>query len=91
MEINFLEESKNKLVVEIKGESHSLCNVLKAEVWKNKAVKISGYQITHPLVGVPRLVIETTSGNPRQILIDAAKNIKKDAETFLKAFTKTVK
>ncbi|MBW2997594.1 DNA-directed RNA polymerase subunit L [Candidatus Woesearchaeota archaeon] len=91
MEINVLEESKNKLIVEIKGEGHALCNALKAELWKNKKVKVSGYNIAHPLVGIPKLVIETESGDPRKILTDAIKNVKKDADAFLKSFSKTVK
>ena len=91
MEINVLEESKNKLVVEIKGEGHALCNALKAELWKNKKVKIAGYNIAHPLVGIPRLVIETESGDPRKILLDAVKSVKKDADAFLKSFSKAVK
>jgi DNA-directed RNA polymerase subunit L len=91
MEINVLEDSKNKLVVEIKGEGHALCNALKTEIWNNKAVKVTGYNIAHPLVGIPKLVIETSSGNPRQILADAAKAVKKDAESFLKSFNKVMK
>jgi DNA-directed RNA polymerase subunit L len=91
MEINVLEESKNKLVVEIKGEGHALCNALKAELWNNKKVKIAGYNIAHPLIGVPKLVIETESGNPKDFLLDAAKAVKKDTDAFLKAFSKAVK
>lgn len=91
MEINVLEESKNKLIVELKGEGHALCNAVKAELWKNKKVKVTGYNIAHPLVGIPKLVIETDSGDPKKILIEAIKAVKKDAESFLKSFSKTVK
>ncbi len=91
MEINILEESKNRLVVEIKGESHALCNAVKTELWNNKKVKITGYNIAHPLIGVPKLIIETESGNPKDILMEAVKNVKKDSESFLKAFTKIAK
>ncbi len=90
MEINVLEESKNKLVVEIKGESHALCNAIKSELWKNKKVKTTGYNIAHPLVGVPKLIIESNS-DPKKLLVDAVKSVKKDADDFLKSFTKTVK
>ncbi|MBW2971758.1 DNA-directed RNA polymerase subunit L [Candidatus Woesearchaeota archaeon] len=91
MEINVLEDSKNKLVVEIKGEGHALCNALKAELWKNKKVKVAGYNVAHPLVGVPKMVIEVESGDPKKFLADAAKAVKKDADDFLKAFDKKVK
>jgi DNA-directed RNA polymerase II subunit RPB11 len=92
MEINVLEESKNRLVVEIKGEGHALCNALKDELRKNKKVKMAGYNIAHPLVGIPRLVIETDAGgDPKKLLADAAKAVKKDADAFLKSFSKSVK
>lgn len=91
MEINVLEGSKKKLVVEIKGESHSFCNALKAALWKDKKVKVTGYNIAHPLVGVPKLVIETESGDPKKILLDAVKSLKKDSDAFLKSFDKKVK
>lgn len=92
MEINVLEESKNKLVVELKGEGHALCNALKTELWKNKKVKVSGYNISHPLVGIPKLIIETESGgDPKKVLLEAIKNVKKDADAFLKSFSKKVK
>ena len=91
MEINVLEESKNRLVVEIKGEGHALCNALKTELWNSKKVKTTGYNIGHPLAGIPKLVIETDSGNPKELLVEAAKNVKKEAESFLKSFNKAVK
>ena len=91
MELNVLEDSKKKLVVEIKGEGHALCNALKSELWKNKKVHIAGYNIAHPLVGVPKLVIETESGAPKDALVDAAKKVKKEADDFLKAFNKIAK
>lgn len=91
MEINILEESKNKLVVEIKGEGHALCNALKDALWNSKKVKMAGYNIAHPLVGIPKLTIETESGDPKAALLDAAKQVRKDADAFLKSFTKAVK
>lgn len=91
MELKVLEDSKNKLIVEIEGEGHALCNALKSELWNNKKVDIAGYNIAHPLVGVPKLVIETDSGKPKEALVDAAKKIKKEADEFLKAFNKIAK
>jgi len=91
MEINILEESKDRLVVELVGADHALCNAIKSELWKNKKVKVSGYNIAHPLVGVPKIVVETESGDPKKVLADAVKAIKKDADDFNKAFVKKVK
>lgn len=89
MEIKILEESKDKLVVEIVGEGHALCNALKQELSGNKKVKVAGYNVEHPLIGVPKLVIEGT--DPKGALVEAAKAVKKEADAFVKAFDKAVK
>jgi DNA-directed RNA polymerase subunit L len=91
MELKVVEESKNKLVIDVKGESHTLCNVLKRELWKDKNVKVSGYYVDHPLVGTPRFVVETDGGNPKDALLTAVKNVKKDCDAFIKVFEKEVK
>ncbi|MBI4738949.1 DNA-directed RNA polymerase subunit L [Candidatus Woesearchaeota archaeon] len=48
MELKILEETKTKLVIDMTGEDHTLCNMLKKELWKNKHVKVAGYNIDHP-------------------------------------------
>ena len=91
MEIKVIESSKNKLVIDIIGEGHSLCNALNHELNNNKKVVSSGYFIDHPETGVPRFVIETSGGSPKDALIEAAKKLLKDNDKFLKAFNKEVK
>jgi DNA-directed RNA polymerase subunit L len=59
MEINVLEEKAKRLVFELKGEDHTLCNALREELWNDKSVTVAAYNINHPLVGVPKFIIET--------------------------------
>ena len=84
MEFTVLEESKTKLVFELKGETHTFCNVLKEELQHVKGVTIATYRISHPLVGVPQFQIETKSIEPRKALKEALATIKKKAEQFQK-------
>ena len=86
MEINITEESKDKLIVEIKGEGHGFVNALKNELNLSKDVKAAGYNINHPLVGVPKLIIH--GKDPKKRLTEAAKAVQKEADDFLKAFKK---
>ncbi len=86
MEIEIIEETKDKLVVEIRGEGHGFVNALKRELNKSKDVKAAGYNISHPLVGVPKLIVHGKDGK-KQLAV-AAKNIQKEANDFLKAFNK---
>lgn len=92
MEVNILEDSKNKFVFEIKGEGNALCNLLTKSLWNVNGVKISGYNIAHPLVGIPKVVVETDSKtDPRKAVLEACKTLSKDCDNFIKAFNKEVK
>jgi len=84
MEINILEESKKRMVFELKGETHSFCNVLKEALWKVKGVEIASYRIEHPLVGVPKFLIETKGIEPREALKKAVGELKKMGKEFKK-------
>jgi DNA-directed RNA polymerase subunit L len=84
MEINVLEDKKKRLVFELKGEGHTLCNVLRDELWNDKSVKVSAYNIAHPLVGIPKFIIETDGKAPKKALKDAIARLKKKNSDLLK-------
>ena len=91
MEIKILEEKKNRMIIELDGESHSFCNALKKELWNDKSVKSAGYNIEHPLVGIPKIVVETDGKDPKKALIDAAGRLKKQFDSMKSEFLKSVK
>ena len=66
MEFKILEESKNKLVFQLIGETHTFCNLLKDALQNVKGVEIATYRIDHPLVGVPQFLVETKSIEPKK-------------------------
>ena len=41
MNIEILEETKQKLVFKLKGEDHTILNLLRQELWNDEAVKIA--------------------------------------------------
>ena len=88
MEFNVKEESKTKLIFELKGETHTFCNALKQELQGVKGVTLATYRIDHPLVGVPMFQIETKGVEPRNALKTALANLKKKAEEFGKEIKK---
>ena len=91
MEIEILEEGKNKTVLKIKGEAHTLVNSLRKELWNVKGIKAAGYAVEHPTTGIYELIVETESGNPKDAILAAAKNLKKQNTDFLKAVQKELK
>ncbi len=89
MEINILEENGKSMVFEVKGENHTLCNVLKRELWSNKHVKTATYAIKHPLIGIPEISVETDGEiKPRKAVMDAADKLIDEVEKFGKEFKK---
>ncbi len=84
MEFIVIEESKTKLVFELKGETHTFCNLLKEEILSTKGVTTASYRVDHPLIGVPRFLVETKGAEPRKALKEALASIKKKTEAFKK-------
>lgn len=84
MKLKVLEEKKNRMVLEIEGETHTFCNALKTELLNDKHVKIASYGLQHPYVGAPRLIIETDGAEPKKVLAEAAKRLSKTAEELKK-------
>ena len=92
MEIKILEEKKNKMIIEVIGESHSFCNAIKKELWNDKSIKSAGYNIEHPLIGIPKIVVETDgSKEPKKALIDAAGRLAKSFDAMKSEFLKSIK
>ena len=92
MEIKILDDKKNKLIVEVKGADHTLCNALKSELWNDKHVKIATYSIRHPQTSVPQIVVETDGEeSPKNALINAVERLHKVNAKFKKEFSVAIK
>lgn len=90
MEIKVLESSKKKIIFELKGVDHTFCTFLKDELWNDERVDTAGYSIDHPLIGVPRFVVEVKDGSPKDALVDAVKRLKKVNEKLKNGFIKAM-
>ena len=89
MELNVIEETPKKIVTEVKGANHTLCNAVKTELVGNKHVKVATYSIKHPLVGVPTITVETDGiAKPRKVLADATAKLLTTTDKFKKEVKK---
>jgi len=79
MEVKIIEEKKNKLVFEVPGEGHTLCNALQIELWNDSHVKSAGYNIAHPLINIPRFILETDGADPKKTISAAVKRLTKES------------
>ena len=91
MDINVIESKKNKLIFELNGASHTICNPLKNELWKDEHVKVATYSIRHPLISQPKFIIETDGEEPKKVLLAAVQRLQKLNDKFKDEFTKEVK
>jgi len=92
MEIKVVEDKKNRIVFEVEGEDHTFCNMIKKELWNDNHVKISTYNIDHPMIGKPKMIVETDGDEePRKALTEAAKRVGKDLEKFRSEFSKEIR
>jgi len=92
MEIKVIEEKKNRLSFEIKGEGNTFCNLLKEELWNDKHITVAAYNIKHPLIGIPFMIVETDGNKtPRDVLASAAERIVDKVEKLKKEAKKTLK
>ena len=81
-----IEEQPEKLVLEITGESHTICNILRKRLMDYDEVDAAAYDITHPLIG--QAEFEIRSSNPRKSMTNAAKEVKEEALSFKDALIK---
>ncbi len=89
MEIRVLEQTKKKMSFELLGTDHTFCNALKEELNKDDNVKNATYTIAHPLIRIPKFIVETKGEKePTDVLKTAAKKLTKVNEDFLSNFKK---
>jgi DNA-directed RNA polymerase subunit L len=77
MDLIVLEQDKQRLKFEIKGEDHTFCNALRKELWHDKNVDISGYYVEHSLVSEPVFTVQVQKGDPKKVVLDAVDRLKK--------------
>ena len=88
MEMNVIEQKKNRFQASFPGADHTVCNVIATELWADKTVKVAAYTIDHPLVGKPKLLVETEGKDPVDAIADSCKRVKKMNAEVLKSIDK---
>lgn len=87
MELNILENSKNKMKIEVKGEDHTFCNAVKEELWNDKSIKASGYFLENPMMTQPILIVHG-EGDVKKAIFSAVERLKKQNKELKTLFTK---
>lgn len=77
MEVKLIEKKPEKWKLEIRGETHTLLNLLRENCWKSGADQAS-YMIEHPYLSQPKFII--SAKNPKKVLISSAQKIINDTK-----------
>ena len=68
MEVKILKKEGNLVEFELPGEDHSLPNLIVKLALKRPEVDYAAYNIPHPLVGSPRIVVRVKEGEPLDVV-----------------------
>ncbi len=82
MKLNVKALEPNYIELELEGEEHSLPNALQEILIQNKDVEFASYNIPHPQVGMPLLVLRTKSKKALDVLEAAIEELKEQASEF---------
>ena len=75
MEVKILQEDKDVIELELEGETHTLTNLIRKELWNNKNTVFASYNLKHPLVSHPILKVQTKS-KPKKVILETIDDIK---------------
>lgn len=95
MELTILSQSKDEMEILVKGETHTLMNIIKATLIEDARVETAFYDVkrlSNSVEREPVLYIKTMPGEkPIDILRDVASQITDMCSEFSAAFTKAAK
>lgn len=91
MKVRVLEKDERSLKIEIIGEGHTFCNLLRDFLLKNPDVEFAAYRIDHPLVSNPVFYVKTKERRPEEALKRAAEEMINTLEEFKKLLYNAMK
>ena len=86
MDVNVKKSGKDTLNVEIVGDTHTLSNLLREELWNDSAVTFAAYEKKHPYLDNPLLIVKAK--DPMKSLKGAVKRCSDNMSLLEKQFVK---
>ena len=80
MDIEFIEDKKDLIVIELKNSDETIPNLLRNILWDDKDVDYAAFERKHPYLTNPRIIVK--GKNPKKSLKNA---IKKSREMLKEA------
>ncbi|MBP2030829.1 DNA-directed RNA polymerase subunit L [Methanohalophilus levihalophilus] len=90
MELKILEKTDNEIRLEIRGESHTLLNLLKSVLLEDEHVEIATYDMKHVTISDPVLFVKTDGEDPIATIRKAASSLNERFDDFMEVFQKAL-
>ena len=91
MEVKVLKNEDKTLILEIQGESVTLTNLVRDELWSDKNISEAAHIKEHPYLSEPKIFVKTSRGSPTLSLKKASKRLMDQLDQFREEFKKALK
>ncbi len=92
MELKILDQSKNKVTLEVIAWDIGYINLVRKELWNDEKLKIAGYHKEHPQKENTKFIVETnTQKKAIEAIHEAVKRVKKDINKIKKEVDNSLK
>jgi DNA-directed RNA polymerase subunit L len=91
MQLKVVKEKEDEILLEVDGETVSFANLIRSELWNDKAVKEAAHIKEHPYLERPKVFVKTDRGSPRTALEKAAVRIADQSIEFREEFKRASK
>ncbi len=89
MKVTILEDTKTRIKFELKGETHTVCNILRKELWNDKDLITATYHLEHPMIGHPTFIVDHKK-DAKKAVQAAISRLIKQVEELKEKFKKLV-
>lgn len=91
MKVKVVKQDEKTLILELPGESYTLTNVIRDELWENTSVSEAAQIKEHPYLAEPKIFVKTSRGLPTTALKRAASRIISQVDEFKSKFKSALK
>jgi DNA-directed RNA polymerase subunit L len=91
MELKIVKEDEKTLFLETPGETYTLTNTIREELWNDKNVSEAADIKEHPYLAEPKIFVRVSKGSPKTALENAAERVADKAKEFKEEFKKAFK
>lgn len=91
MELKVVKQDEKTLIVEVKGETFTLTNLVRESLWEDKSVSEAAQIKEHPYLAEPKIFVNVSRGSPKVALEKSSERLIEQTKEFGEKFKKELK